>query len=257
MHFDFSGKNVVVTGASRGIGYGIAEAFCAANAIVTVVAETDEIYKASRELSDRYGSRVTGVQCDITDVSQVRQAFEVLHRIDVLINNAGLELITPIMDDDNKVEQDFRRIIETNVLGTFHVTRYAVPKMPVGSSIVITCSVWSRTAVAEFSAYCASKHATLGFMRSMSLELAPKGIRVNGVCPGWVRTEASMRSLKAIGERSGKSEQNILAEILQAQSLPGLMEPGDIADMYLFLASDAAENVNGQAVNVDRGEVMV
>ena len=189
----------------------------------------------------------------------MRETTQSLNQVDVLVNNAGLELITPIDAsgaDGDQVEHDFKRIIDTNVLGTFYMTRYVVPKMLTGSSILITCSIWSRTAVAEFSAYCASKHATLGFMRSMSKELAPKGIRVNGVCPGWVRTEASMRSLRAICQRTGQTEDQALNEILGSQSLDGLMEPADIADSYLFLASNAARNITGQAVNVDRGDVM-
>jgi len=259
MKFDFSDSNVVVTGSSRGIGFAVAEAFCAANANVTLIAETDEVFSACEQLSAHPGSKVNGIKCDISDPDQVRRTFAALDRIDVLVNNAGLELITPILataDDGDKIEQDFKRIIDINVMGTFYVSRNAVAKMPSGSSIIITCSIWSRTAVAEFSAYCASKHATLGFMRSMSKELAPAGIRVNGVCPGWVRTEASMRSLHAICERTGQSEEEVLNEILGAQSLEGLMEPADVADTYLFLSSDAAKNITGQAVNVDRGEVM-
>lgn len=259
MTFDFSNKNVIITGASRGIGHAVAKAFVAANANVSVIAESDEVFSAGELLESQTGSRVTALKCDISDIDQVRETLQPMDRIDVLVNNAGLELITPIDAtgiDGDKVEQDFKKIIDTNVLGTFYMTRYAVPKMSSGSSILITCSIWSRTAVAEFSAYCASKHATLGFMRSMSKELAAKGIRVNGVCPGWVKTEASMRSLRAICQRTGQSEDDALNEILGSQSLDGLMEPADVADSYLFLASDAARNITGQAINVDRGDVM-
>ena len=108
----------------------------------------------------------------------------------------------------------------------------------------------------DFSAYCATKHATLGFMRSMAHELGPRGIRVNAVCPGWVRTDASMLSLKKMSERTGIAEETLLDDIVGAQVFAGLMEPGDIASLYLFLASDAAANITGQAVVIDRGEVM-
>ncbi len=259
MTFDFGNKNVIVTGASRGIGLAIAKAFALANANVTVIAESDEVFRAAELLESETASSINARKCDISDIDQVRETLQSLDSIDVLVNNAGLELITPIDAsgaDGDQVERDFKKIIDTNVLGTFYVTRYAVPKMPPGSSILITCSIWSRTAVAEFSAYCSSKHATLGFMRSMSKEMAPKGIRVNGVCPGWVRTQASMRSLRAICQRNGQSEDEAINEILGSQSLDGLMEPADVADCYLFLASDAARNITGQAVNVDRGDVM-
>ena len=90
----------------------------------------------------------------------------------------------------------------------------------------------------------------------MAQELAPKGIRVNGVCPGWVRTDASMLSLKNMAVREGRAEQELLDEITSAQIMGGLMEPEDMAATYLFLASDAASDVVGQAIMVDRGEVL-
>lgn len=93
-------------------------------------------------------------------------------------------------------------------------------------------------------------------MRSLAHELAPQGISVNAVCPGWVRTVASMLSLRAMAEQENRSEDDVLAEIVDAQAIGGLMEPEDMAATYLFLASDAADNITGQAWTVDRGELM-
>jgi 3-hydroxybutyrate dehydrogenase len=111
-------------------------------------------------------------------------------------------------------------------------------------------------AVPEFSAYVTSKHANLGFMRVMAKELGPRGIRVNAVCPGWVKTDAAMLSLRNMATRTGKSEDELLSEIVGAQVLPGLLEPEDLASPYLFLASDGAKDMTGQALMLDRGEVM-
>ena len=122
---------------------------------------------------------------------------------------------------------------------------------------MITSSVWGKSAAAEFSAYVASKHANIGFMRVLAKELGPRGIRVNAVCPGWVKTRAAMRSLKAVSAKADMSQDDMLAEILGAQALPGLMEPDDVVDLYLFLASDHARNMTGQAINIDRGELMI
>jgi NAD(P)-dependent dehydrogenase (short-subunit alcohol dehydrogenase family) len=254
--YNFSGKNVLVTGASRGIGYGVAKGFSAAGANVTILAENAEVEDAAICLSQETGVKVTALQCDVTDLPGVRQAIEQFDQIDILINNAGLERITPILDEDDAVEDMFKRIVDINVMGTFYVTRYAARKMPPGSSMIFTCSIWSRTAVEDFSAYCSTKHANLGFMRSMAKELMPKGIRVNGICPGWVRTEASLKSLKNMSIRTGRSETELLDEIISAQISDGLMEPDDLASSYLFLASDAASNIVGQALTVDRGEVL-
>jgi len=255
-HFDFRGRSVLVTGASRGIGYGIAEGFARAGAELTILADDPPVEAAAARLATLAGRPVKALQCDITDRESVRRCIADLPRIDVLVNNAGLERITPIDETGTEVEAVFRRIIEINIMGTYFVTRDALPKIPTGGRIIFTSSIWSRTAAAEFSAYVASKHAVLGFMRTLAKELGPRGITVNAVGPGWVRTDASMLSLRRMSQRSGRSEKAILEALMNAQSLPGLMEPADIAELYLFLASDAARNITGQAYGIDRGEVL-
>jgi 3-hydroxybutyrate dehydrogenase len=254
--FDFSGRKVLVTGGSRGIGLGVAEGFLKSGADVTILASGNETTDVASKLSEKYGRAVAGLVCDITDRDAVASSVGGLERIDVLVNNAGLELITPIDAEGSEVEETFRRIIDINVMGTYYVTREALPRMQDGGRIILTSSMWGKSAVAEFSAYCTSKHANIGFMRSLAHELAPRGISVNAVCPGWVRTVASMRSLRAMAERENRSEDDVLAEIVDAQAIGGLMEPEDMAATYLFLASAAADNITGQAWTVDRGELM-
>ncbi len=254
--YDFSGEHVLVTGASRGIGRAVAEGFAAAGAEVTILSSGAGIHEAAREMSERFGRRIASLECDITDSAAVKATLAPLGPVDVLVNNAGLERITPVTDDDDSVEDTFRRITDINTNGTFYVTRHALPHMRGGGRIIVTASIWSRVAVPEFSAYIASKHANLGFTRVMAKELGERGIRVNAVCPGWVRTEAAMLSLKNMSLRTGRSEEDLLAEIVGAQVLPGLLEPEDLAAPYLFLASDGAKDMTGQALMLDRGEVM-
>jgi NAD(P)-dependent dehydrogenase (short-subunit alcohol dehydrogenase family) len=256
IEFDFTERKVLVTGGSRGIGLGVAEGFIKAGADLTILASGSETTEVASKLSEKYGRSVAGLVCDITDRDAVASSVGGLERIDVLVNNAGLELITPIDAEGSEVEETFRRIIDINVMGTYYVTREALPKMLDGGRIILTSSMWGKSAVAEFSAYCTSKHANIGFMRSLAHELAPRGISVNAVCPGWVRTAASMRSLTAMAERENRSEDDVLAEIVDAQAIGGLMEPEDMVATYLFLASDAADNITGQAWTVDRGELM-
>jgi NAD(P)-dependent dehydrogenase (short-subunit alcohol dehydrogenase family) len=256
IEFDFTGRKVLVTGGSRGIGLGVAEGFIKAGADLTILASGSETTEVASKLSEKYGRSVAGLVCDITDRDAVASSVGGLERIDVLVNNAGLELITPMETEGREVEDTFRRIIDINVMGTYYVTREALPKMLDGGRIILTSSMWGKSAVAEFSAYCTSKHANIGFMRSLAHELAPRGISVNAVCPGWVRTVASMRSLTAMAERENRSEDDVLAEIVDAQAIGGLMEPEDMVATYLFLASDAADNITGQAWTVDRGELM-
>jgi len=254
--FDFTGKRVLVTGASRGIGYGVARGFALAGAELTILATGESVHAAASTLAEESGSKVTGLICDITDRAAVAREVGGLGRLDVLVNNAGLERITPILEPGDEVEATFRRIIEINVIGTYYVTREVVKTMAPGGRIVITASVWGRTAEGEFSAYCSSKHANIGFMRSIADELGPRGIAVNAVCPGWVKTDAAMLSLSKIAKREGRGEQDCLDEITSHQALPGLMEPDDMATTYLFLASQQAANITGQTLNVDRGELM-
>ena len=105
-----------------------------------------------------------------------------------------------------------------------------------------------------FGAYVASKHAIIGLTKTWARELGPRGIAVNAVAPGWVRTESAMRSLGRMAADAGRSESEMLADILAGQALPGLMEPDDMIGPYLFLASDLARTVTGQTLGADRGE---
>lgn len=250
------GKKVVITGASRGIGMGVAEGFADVGCDLTLIAIDEDVVGVARQMADEYGCDVRGFVCDITDRDALDQVSAEIDNVDVLINNAGLELITPIDDEDAEIEETFRRIVEINIMGTYYVTRRLLPKMPDGGRIIMTASMWGKTAIGEFSAYCASKHANIGFVRSLAKELGPRNISVNAVCPGWVRTIASMRSLSAMARRSDKPENELLDGIVAAQAFPGLMEPRDMAETYLFLASDAARNITGQAITVDRGDLL-
>ena len=251
MGVDLARKKVLITGANRGIGFGLAEGFLKAGAMVTIVALEEDVIEIAGQLSETYERQVQGIICDIAELAQVDHMAGKVDKVDVLVNNAGFEYITPITDPSKSTDEVFRRIIEINVIGTFSVTRRLLDKIPDGGRIVNTASMWGKTAVAEFSAYCASKHAVIGLTRSLSQELASRRISVNAVCPGWVRTIASMRSLSFMAAKEQRPEADMLDEIVAAQALDGLMEPQDMVDMYLFLAGPAADNITGQSFTVD------
>ena len=246
---NFSGKIVVITGSSRGIGLGVAKGFAQAGADLTLIADDENVFARAQELGAR------GYNADITDETAVQRIFAGLERIDVLINNAGIERLTPLDDASPEVAAIFQRILAINVTGTYLVTRAAIPKIPRGGCIISTSSVWGRVGEPLFGAYVASKHAVIGLTKAWAKELGPRGINVNAVAPGWVETESALRSLKFMAERRGLPEDVLLQEILAGQALPGLMQPEDMAGAYMFLASLYAANVTGQTLGADRGEV--
>ncbi len=248
MTMDFSKKSVFITGASRGIGLGVAQAFARAGASLTLLADDDAIFDVAASL------KAKAVKADIGNASAITEGLCDHGPIDVLVNNAGLERLTPLESQDAETVAMFERIIHTNVVGTYHVTRLVRPLMRAGGTIINTASIWGRVAEPLFGAYVASKHAIIGLTKTWAMELGAQGIRVNAVAPGWVRTEAAMRSLATMSERSGQSEEDSLNAIIAAQALPGLMAASDVADTYLFLASPHAASITGQTIQIDRGE---
>lgn len=247
---DLTGRTILVTGSSRGIGLAVARAMAEAGATLHLLAEDEAVVEAAAMMG------ATGHVADITDVVATEAAMRAAGPLDVLVNNAGLERLTPLDEAGDAVVATFRRVLDVNVTGMMIATRAALTRMRPGARIVNTASIWSRSAEPLFGAYVASKHAVIGLTKTWARELGPRGIAVNAVCPGWVRTESSERSVRSLVAHRGLSEASVVEAVEAAQALPGgLMEPADVAGPYLFLASDLAANVTGQSLGVDRGEV--
>jgi NAD(P)-dependent dehydrogenase (short-subunit alcohol dehydrogenase family) len=245
-----TGSRVLVTGASRGIGLGVATAMVEAGAQVWALAEDEAVTEAAARIG------ATGLQADVTDPQAVAAALARIGALDVLVNNAGLERLTPVDDTSPEAVALFRQIMDINVTGMAIVTGQALAQMGPGARIVNTASIWGRVGEPLFAAYVASKHAVIGLTKTWAKELGPRGIRVNAVAPGWVRTEAAVRSARVLAARSGQSEGEIIDAVAAAQPLSGgLMEPADIAGAFVFLASPASANITGQTLGIDRGEV--
>lgn len=253
--FDFSGKVVVITGCLHGIGRAVAEAFAGAGASLHLIDREPGIVEAAREIAELGTGDATGYACDIRDEHRIAQIMATLASIDVLVNNAGLEMPTPVDDKADGVGQRTRAIVDVNLIGTFDVTRHALTRMSSGARIIITASIWGRIGSAGFAIYSATKHANLGLMRTLAREVGPRGITVNAVCPGWIKTRASEASTEALAKAEGVAPQAVVRRMLAAQAMPGLTEPEDIAGVYLFLASDAARCMTGETITVDRGEL--
>jgi NAD(P)-dependent dehydrogenase (short-subunit alcohol dehydrogenase family) len=247
-----SGKVAFVTGASRGIGEAIASRFGREGARV-VLASRD--VAACERLAERMRAEhqeAFSVSCDVTDRASVARAIGAAvsrwDRIDILVNNAGVSGPTPLEDPD---DSRWDAILATNLTGAFRVTREASPFLSRGGRIINMSSVLGRFGVAGFGAYAASKHGIIGLTRSLALELAPRAITVNAICPGWVETEMGREGFR----RFGGEDQGRQAAAKMAP-LGRVLEADEIAGLAAYLASEDARSVTGQAIVIDGGQVM-
>ncbi|HEY1434293.1 MAG TPA: SDR family NAD(P)-dependent oxidoreductase, partial [Thermoanaerobaculia bacterium] len=198
------------------------------------------------------GREAVAALCDVTDRGSVALAIATAvarwGRLDVLVNNAGLGGATPLDDPEDAL---WDRILATNLTATFRVTREASPFLPEGGRVINLSSVLGRFGVAGHAAYAASKHGVIGLTRSLALELAPRKITVNAICPGWVETEMGRAGFRRFGgEEMGRAAAAGMAP------LGRVLDPDEVAGMAAYLASDDARSVTGQAIVVDGGQVM-
>ena len=251
--FGFEGKVAVVSGAATGIGRAIAIRLAREGCDLGILDVNEEGAKQTATLVERAGRRCHVVVTDVSDYEQVREStdrfLEIFGRIDLLYNNAGIIRIATLAETSLA---DFRDIFRVNVDGVFHCCKAVVPHMMERRSgkIVNMASWFGKTGHAGYGAYCASKFAVIGLTQSLAREVAPHGINVNAVCPGTIvetkmREEADRESVRQGLATAKEREGNI------PWGRVGL--PDDIARVAVFLASDEAEYMTGQAINVTGG----
>ena len=249
MDFGLAGKRVVIVGGNRGIGLEIAKGFQHQGAVVTITSEDPSVFDAQKTLNESAeGLPVEALQFDITKPEEVTDAFSRIERIDVLVNNSGVFWDTPSTDRSLKNYEVFARQLMINVTGTWWCAMEAAPRMPEGGRIIFTASISGRLGSPHHAGYAASKHGVLGVVKSLAKDFGPMGISVNAVCPGSSATETNLASLPT--ERQKLAAQNMAL-------WPGLLDPSDHVGSYLFLASEAAANITGQTVTVDRGQTCI
>ena len=246
------GKVAFVTGASRGLGEAIAGRFAREGARVVLAARDVAACERQAQRIRAGGGEALAVPCDVTERASVASAIGAavarFDRIDVLVNNAGLGGPTPLDDAD---DSRWDAILAANLTGVFRVTRAAAPHLSRGGRVVNMSSVLGRFGVAGFSAYAASKHGVIGLTRSLALELAPREITVNAICPGWVETEMGREGFRRFGgEEKGREAAAKMAP------LGRVLEPDEVAGLAVYLASEEARSVTGQAIVIDGGQVM-
>ena len=224
---------VVVTGGTKGIGKAIAERFSASG---------DEVHAAGRD------------QCDVTDEASVKAFFERIGHVDVLVNNAGVASSAPLARTSL---EEWRVHLDVNATGAFLCTRAVVGGMiDRGSGRIVTVASTAGLAGARYTAaYAASKHAAVGLMRATAAEVAGTGVTANAVCPTWVRTDMTRRTVERIVEVTGRDADAAKATLAAMSPLGRLLEPEEVAHAVTFLASPEAAAINGQTIVLDGGGI--
>ncbi|MFH0804236.1 MAG: SDR family NAD(P)-dependent oxidoreductase [Candidatus Zambryskibacteria bacterium] len=241
----FKNKTAVVTGAAKGIGYGIALAFAKEGANV-VMADLDKTANenSAREIEELTKSKCVGVECDVSKKEDVdaliKTATEKFGALDILVNNAGIFPFKPFLE---LTESDWDKVLDINLKSVFFCSQAAAKIMKEGSKIVTISSIASLIGFENLTHYCASKGGINGLTRALALELAPKKINVNAIAPGLINTP---------GVSAGMNDEAIkqMTTIIP-WGRAGL--PEDIASAVVFLASSQSDYITGQVIVVDGG----
>jgi NAD(P)-dependent dehydrogenase (short-subunit alcohol dehydrogenase family) len=246
-------SHALVTGGGRGIGRAIAAALAKAGATVTimgrnravldeVVAAGDAHYAVAADVSDQ-----AAMQAVISDAAK-RQP------IDILVANAGAAESAPFLKSDAAL---FQRMMDVNFMGVVHATHAVLPDMVARKSgrIIAVASTAGLKGYGYVSAYVAAKHAVVGLVRALALEVASKSVTVNAVCPGFTETDLLEGSIDNIMSKTGRTREQAIAELAKHNPQGRLVKPEEVADAVLWLCGTGAGSITGQSIAVAGGEV--
>ncbi|CAN5718477.1 SDR family NAD(P)-dependent oxidoreductase [soil metagenome] len=242
---DQTKKVAIITGGGSGIGYAIAEKFAQTNIQAIIVGRDEKKLQSAKEA---IGINCFAMPCDLSTLNVIPKLVEKIidgfGRIDILVNNAGINMKK---DFTEVTDADFQSILTTNLCSVFAISREVVKQMlKQGSGNIINISsMAAQYGLPRVIAYSASKTAIDGMTRAMATELSPKGIRVNAIAPGFIKTAMTAKALDADPERKAK--------VFGRTPMGYMGEPTDIGEAALFLASDAAKYITGVVLPVDGG----
>lgn len=251
------GKRCLITGGGSGIGAGVARVLARAGARVALLGRRKRTLQQVASVITRAGGDATVAVADVTDLAGMRRAIGRIAKafggIDVLVANAGV-------GGPNRCAVDgpdrWREILATNLDGAYHSTLAVLPHLGDGGRIVTISSVLGRFGVPGYTAYCASKHGVIGFTKALALELAPRRITVNAICPGWVDTDMAAAGMQLLADSLHVDFAAARAQALAAVPLGRILKPDEIGETVAWLCSEGAGGLTGQAISHCGGQVM-
>ena len=249
MNISFTGKTAFVTGAASGMGLAAAEAFAEAGANIALAdINLEELQKVVKTIEAK-GVKALAVKCDVTREKEVEEAVaktvETFGSLDLAFNNAGIQI--PYKETQDVTTEEYNRVLDINLRGVWHCMKYELKQMNKqdSGSIVNNSSTGGIAGNPGLGPYHATKHGVLGLTKSAALENAPKGIRVNAVCPGLIMTPMI--------DKMVQDKPDILDYFNSVIPMKHAGEPRDVANAVIFLASDYAKFITGEKIVIDGG----
>ncbi|CAN5923269.1 SDR family NAD(P)-dependent oxidoreductase [soil metagenome] len=245
-----AGRRALVTGGGRGIGAAIARTLAGAGARVVVCGR-------NKPDLDAIAKEITGVaiKLDLMDRAATDEVLASVGHVDVLVNNAGAAESASL---EKTTDDLWDRIMELDATAPFRVARALVPGMiKAGWGRVI--NIASNAGVSGYgytSAYCAAKHAMVGFTRGLAIDLARTGVTINALCPGWVETQMVEEAVTRIANKTGRSLEEARTSLASMSPQKRMIEPSEIAHATLMLCDHAARGIHGQTIVIDGGAVL-
>ena len=244
------GKRALVTGGGRGIGAAVARELAAAGAHVLVCGRTPRHLEA-------IAAEIAGeaIACDLTDRAATDAMLGTLGMIDVLVNNAGAAESAPLEATSDAM---WDRIVELDATSPFRVTRALVPAMIKAGwgRVVNIASNAGVSGYAYTAAYCAAKHAMVGWTRALAIDLARTGVTINALCPGWVETDMAHEAVARIVAKTGRSEADAKKALESMSPQRRMIQPAEVAHAAVMLCANGARGIHGQTLVIDGGAIL-
>ncbi|MFZ1389350.1 MAG: SDR family NAD(P)-dependent oxidoreductase [Thiolinea sp.] len=245
-----AGKRVLITGGGSGVGANMALAFANAGAEVII---TGRRLEALEQVAAQH-SAIRGIAADVTDEASVQALFAAAGLVDIVIANAGAAESAPLAKTSLATWQN---MLAVNLTGVFLTLREGLKQLQQRDwgRLIVVASTAGLKGYAYVAPYAAAKHGAIGLVRSLALEVATKGITVNALCPGFLDTEMTERSVANIMQKTGRSHEEAVAALAATNPQQRLIQPSEVSSAALWLCAAGSEGINGQALAIAGGEV--